>query len=66
MNLFLICIIYFWLLHFAVVGDEILKGQTQDTNSHFLCKRLFALGVEVKRVIAMLKIKYYSMFLYYY
>ncbi|KAK7099571.1 hypothetical protein V1264_003694 [Littorina saxatilis] len=33
-----------------IVGDEILKGQTQDTNSHFLCRRLFALGVEVKRV----------------
>ncbi|KAL8614105.1 hypothetical protein ACOMHN_026322 [Nucella lapillus] len=34
----------------AVVGDEILKGHTTDTNSHFICKRLFALGVEVKRV----------------
>ncbi|KAK7486668.1 hypothetical protein BaRGS_00022069 [Batillaria attramentaria] len=33
-----------------IVGDEILKGQTQDTNSHFLCKRLFALGVQVKRI----------------
>jgi hypothetical protein len=35
---------------FSVVGDEILKGQTHDTNSHFLCKRLFALGVQVKKV----------------
>ncbi|XP_076450575.1 FAD synthase-like [Babylonia areolata] len=33
-----------------IVGDEILKGHTQDTNSHFLCKRLFALGVQVKRI----------------
>lgn len=33
-----------------IVGDEILKGQTQDTNSHFLCKRLFALGVQVKKI----------------
>ncbi|KAL8614318.1 hypothetical protein ACOMHN_007656 [Nucella lapillus] len=33
-----------------VVGDEILKGQTQDTNSYFLCKQLFALGVQVKKI----------------
>ena len=38
------------IIYVSVVGDEILKGQTQDTNSHFLCKRLFALGVEVKQV----------------
>ncbi|XP_076472188.1 FAD synthase-like isoform X2 [Babylonia areolata] len=33
-----------------IVGDEILKGQTKDTNSHFIAKRLFALGVDVKKV----------------
>ncbi|XP_033751502.1 FAD synthase-like [Pecten maximus] len=33
-----------------VIGDEILKGQTLDTNSHFICKHLFSWGVKVKRV----------------
>ncbi|XP_014674340.1 PREDICTED: FAD synthase-like [Priapulus caudatus] len=33
-----------------VIGDEILKGQTLDTNSHFLSKHLFSLGVKVQRV----------------
>lgn len=33
-----------------VIGDEILKGQTADTNSHFLTRRLFSLGVKVHRI----------------
>lgn len=33
-----------------VIGDEILKGQTADTNSHFLTRRLFTLGVKVHRI----------------
>ncbi|NXJ16682.1 FLAD1 synthase, partial [Odontophorus gujanensis] len=33
-----------------VIGDEILKGHTQDTNSFFMCQRLRALGVRVARV----------------
>ena len=34
----------------SVIGDEILKGQVIDSNSHFLCRRLFTLGVDVKKV----------------
>jgi len=33
-----------------VIGDEILKGQTQDTNSHFLVRRLFTLGARVRKI----------------
>ncbi|XP_065714035.1 FAD synthase [Patagioenas fasciata] len=33
-----------------VIGDEILKGHTQDTNSFFMCQRLRALGVKVARI----------------
>lgn len=33
-----------------VIGDEILSGKTSDSNSHFLAKLLFSLGVELKRI----------------
>ncbi|NWT75409.1 FLAD1 synthase, partial [Prunella himalayana] len=33
-----------------IIGDEILKGYTQDTNSFFMCRRLRALGVSVARI----------------
>ncbi len=34
----------------VIIGNEVLSGKTQDTNSHFLCRELRALGVEVRRV----------------
>ena len=33
-----------------IIGDEILKGQTSDTNTSFLTKRLKELGVNVRRI----------------
>ncbi|XP_022253033.1 FAD synthase-like isoform X1 [Limulus polyphemus] len=33
-----------------IIGDEILKGLTKDTNSVFLCQRLREVGVEVQRI----------------
>jgi len=33
-----------------IIGNEILSGKTQDTNSDFLCRELRALGVEVQRI----------------
>jgi len=33
-----------------VIGDEVLKGQTQDTNSFFLTKNLRAQGIKVDRI----------------
>jgi molybdenum cofactor synthesis domain-containing protein len=34
----------------VVIGNEVLSGKTQDTNSHFLCRELRALGAEVRRI----------------
>ena len=33
-----------------IIGNEILSGKTQDSNSFFLCTELRALGVDVRRV----------------
>ncbi|KAM4013449.1 FAD synthase isoform 1-T2 [Anomaloglossus baeobatrachus] len=33
-----------------IIGDEILKGHTQDTNSYFMCKKLRSIGVRVSRI----------------
>lgn len=33
-----------------IIGDEILKGYTQDTNSFFMCKKLRSLGVKVAKI----------------
>ncbi|KAM8921715.1 FAD synthase [Pelodytes ibericus] len=33
-----------------IIGDEILKGYTQDTNSFFMCKKLRSIGVKVSRI----------------
>jgi nicotinamide-nucleotide amidase len=35
----------------VIVGDEILEGHTQDTNSHYLAKRLQARGVDLVRIV---------------
>src|SRR2546425_12693551 len=34
----------------VIIGNEVLSGKTQDTNSHFLCRELRELGVEVHRI----------------
>jgi molybdenum cofactor synthesis domain-containing protein len=33
-----------------IIGNEVLSGKTQDTNSYFLCVELRYLGVEVQRI----------------
>ena len=33
-----------------IIGNEVLSGKTQDTNSSFLCTELRQLGVEVQRI----------------
>ena len=34
-----------------IIGDEILKGQTQDTNTYFLAKNLKICGIQLQRVV---------------
>lgn len=34
-----------------VVGDEILRGQTVDTNSHVLCQTLYKLNIPVQTIV---------------
>ena len=33
-----------------IIGDEIIKGKVQDTNSHFLAQKLYSLGVDVCKI----------------
>jgi len=33
-----------------IIGDEVLKGQVVDVNSHFISKELYALGVKLSRI----------------
>ena len=35
----------------VIIGNEVLSGKTQDTNSHYLARELRALGVELRRVL---------------
>lgn len=34
----------------VIIGNEVLSGKTEDTNSRFLCRELRALGVDVRRI----------------
>lgn len=34
-----------------IVGNEILSGKVADSNSHYLCRELRALGVDVERIV---------------
>ena len=34
-----------------VIGDEILKGQVADTNSHYLCHELTSVGADVRKIV---------------
>jgi FAD synthetase len=34
----------------VIIGNEVLSGKTHDTNSHFLCRELRELGVDVHRI----------------
>lgn len=33
-----------------IIGDEVLNGKTKDTNSNFMAKLLFDVGVDLKRI----------------
>jgi FAD synthetase len=34
----------------VIIGNEVLSGKTQDINSHFFCRELRQLGVEVQKI----------------
>lgn len=34
-----------------VIGDEILSGDTQETNAHYMARELFGLGVSLRRIV---------------
>ena len=34
-----------------VIGDEILSGRTQDTNSNYIAKKLLEAGIKLEEVI---------------
>ena len=33
-----------------VIGDEILSGRTQDTNSNYIAKKMSEIGIEVSEI----------------
>ncbi|KAI9007621.1 molybdenum cofactor synthesis domain-containing protein [Hyaloraphidium curvatum] len=33
-----------------IIGDEVLGGKTQDTNSHYLAKKCFDVGLDLRRI----------------
>ena len=35
-----------WTAGIIILGDEILKSLTKDTNSYYLCMKLWSLGVK--------------------
>ena len=34
-----------------IIGDEILSGRTQDTNSNFIAKKLVKAGIKLEQII---------------
>ncbi|XP_014211826.1 FAD synthase [Copidosoma floridanum] len=36
---------------FIIVGDEILRGQCQDTHTQYLARTLYAVGIKIKKVV---------------
>lgn len=46
--------LYFSCCSFSeVIGDEILKGHVADANSHYLCRQLWHLGINVSKVCSL-------------
>ncbi|MEX2753398.1 MAG: molybdopterin-binding protein, partial [Candidatus Freyarchaeota archaeon] len=37
-------------MEIIVVGNEVLAGRVQDSNSHYICSQATVLGIEVKRI----------------